>query len=224
MNSFSRSIAFVVAPFLAVNAASAGVFDTASISGGVEVHASLLAGTKLLVESDIIPITDGFQGISISSGAGVRLGDGSVANSGGSCDATFTLTTVSASGLSSSDVDNAGGADAGMAAASSTLLIVFSIADGESFAWTFTDGFAGGTHADAFVALKAGATLLFDSAAAATDLNDGFGGLFADSSFNFTLVLTRKGSTPCPADLNGDGAVDGADLGALLGAWGACPE
>lgn len=26
----------------------------------------------------------------------------------------------------------------------------------------------------------------------------------------------------CPADLNGDGIVDGADLGALLGAWGPC--
>ncbi len=26
----------------------------------------------------------------------------------------------------------------------------------------------------------------------------------------------------CPADLNGDGAVDGNDLGTLLGAWGSC--
>ena len=28
--------------------------------------------------------------------------------------------------------------------------------------------------------------------------------------------------TPCPADLTGDGLVDGSDLGVLLGAWGAC--
>ncbi|MFM8639801.1 MAG: hypothetical protein ACKOEL_04095, partial [Planctomycetota bacterium] len=27
----------------------------------------------------------------------------------------------------------------------------------------------------------------------------------------------------CPADLNQDGVVNGADLGLLLGAWGACP-
>jgi hypothetical protein len=27
-------------------------------------------------------------------------------------------------------------------------------------------------------------------------------------------------SDPCPADITGDGVVDGADLGALLGAWG----
>ena len=26
-----------------------------------------------------------------------------------------------------------------------------------------------------------------------------------------------------PQDLNGDGAVDGADLGLLLGSWGTCP-
>lgn len=31
------------------------------------------------------------------------------------------------------------------------------------------------------------------------------------------------GPTSDPADLNGDGAVDGADLGLLLQGWGACP-
>ncbi len=35
----------------------------------------------------------------------------------------------------------------------------------------------------------------------------------------YTLV---KGGT-CPGDLNGDGGVDGADLGILLQSWGACP-
>ena len=30
-------------------------------------------------------------------------------------------------------------------------------------------------------------------------------------------------SSGCPADLNGDTFVNGADLSALLGAWGACP-
>lgn len=29
---------------------------------------------------------------------------------------------------------------------------------------------------------------------------------------------------PCPADLNRDGLVDGADLGALLAGWGPCPS
>jgi hypothetical protein len=36
----------------------------------------------------------------------------------------------------------------------------------------------------------------------------------------FILDLPRP--VQCPADLNGDGAVNGDDLGVLLGAWGAC--
>ena len=31
------------------------------------------------------------------------------------------------------------------------------------------------------------------------------------------------GKGPCTADLNSDGIVNGADLGLLLGAWGSCP-
>jgi hypothetical protein len=31
-------------------------------------------------------------------------------------------------------------------------------------------------------------------------------------------------SNPCGSDLNGDGVVNGADLGQMLGAWGACPQ
>ena len=30
-------------------------------------------------------------------------------------------------------------------------------------------------------------------------------------------------TTPCPADYNGDGFVNGADLGIFLGAWGSAP-
>lgn len=38
------------------------------------------------------------------------------------------------------------------------------------------------------------------------------------------FLLGAWGPCPaCPADLNGDGVVDGADLGLLLGDWGACP-
>ncbi|HMN95367.1 MAG TPA: hypothetical protein PKC43_04050 [Phycisphaerales bacterium] len=36
------------------------------------------------------------------------------------------------------------------------------------------------------------------------------------------VTLTVAEFHPCPADLNGDGAVDGADLGLLLSAWGGC--
>jgi hypothetical protein len=37
-------------------------------------------------------------------------------------------------------------------------------------------------------------------------------------------MLVAWGScTGCPEDLNGDGSVNGADLGLMLVAWGVCP-
>lgn len=41
---------------------------------------------------------------------------------------------------------------------------------------------------------------------------------------NIRPVLTVEFTPPCPADLTGDGAVDGSDLPLLLGVWGECPE
>jgi hypothetical protein len=39
------------------------------------------------------------------------------------------------------------------------------------------------------------------------------------------ILLNAWGTcaAPCAADLNRDGFVDGADLGILLGRWGTCP-
>jgi hypothetical protein len=37
-----------------------------------------------------------------------------------------------------------------------------------------------------------------------------------------SVELSLGAIVPCPADLSGDGIVDGADLGLLLAAWGAC--
>ena len=45
----------------------------------------------------------------------------------------------------------------------------------------------------------------------------------ADGAVSGTLTIAGPPQPPvCPADLNGDNAVNGADLGLLLGAWGAC--
>jgi len=38
-----------------------------------------------------------------------------------------------------------------------------------------------------------------------------------------SVELTLDAIVPCPADLSGDGVVDGADLGLLLAGWGGCP-
>ncbi len=48
-----------------------------------------------------------------------------------------------------------------------------------------------------------------------------------DVSYNTTrvadvVVITVEDIIPCPADLNGDGKVDGADLGLMLADWGPC--
>lgn len=37
-----------------------------------------------------------------------------------------------------------------------------------------------------------------------------------------SVVLRYRAAQPCPADLDGDRTVSGADIGVLLGAWGAC--
>jgi hypothetical protein len=55
---------------------------------------------------------------------------------------------------------------------------------------------------------------------AAIDLWAGYGD---DIMYYDDISLKRSAGAPCPADINGDGVVNTADLLALLGAWGACP-
>ena len=47
--------------------------------------------------------------------------------------------------------------------------------------------------------------------------------LWSVASSADSVSLHLDDIVPCPADLSGDGMVDGADLGILLGAWGPCP-
>ncbi|MEC9372256.1 MAG: VCBS repeat-containing protein, partial [Planctomycetota bacterium] len=55
----------------------------------------------------------------------------------------------------------------------------------------------------------------------AADLdNDGDDDLLYGDEDNFQLIWRETPGSPIPADLNGDGAVNAADLAALLGAWG----
>ncbi len=44
------------------------------------------------------------------------------------------------------------------------------------------------------------------------------------SRFNDTVSITVADIIPCPGDLNGDGFVDGAELGLMLAGWGACDD
>jgi hypothetical protein len=95
----------------------------------------------------------------------------------------------------------------------------------------------GGAFGDDLYALSVitGALARIDEAGVVTPVGSGFGGspnlkdlgvgqgsaagaLYV-SRFNTDEVLMIAPAT-CPGDLNGDGAVDGADLGLLLAAWG----
>jgi hypothetical protein len=49
------------------------------------------------------------------------------------------------------------------------------------------------------------------------------GGFDDGSTGPFNVEIIPPTAPACPADLNGDGAVNGADLGLMLGAWGVCP-
>ena len=50
---------------------------------------------------------------------------------------------------------------------------------------------------------------------------DGDGGV---NGLDLAIVLGAWGSSDATADFTGDGLVDGADLAAILGAWGGCTE
>ena len=45
---------------------------------------------------------------------------------------------------------------------------------------------------------------------------------FPDYQAYLTINGNAGGGTPCPADFNGDGVVNGADFGSILAAWGPC--
>ena len=50
--------------------------------------------------------------------------------------------------------------------------------------------------------------------------------IIGHTAFSGAWIATIETPSLCPADLdpiNGDGVIDGADLGSLLGEWGACP-
>lgn len=49
------------------------------------------------------------------------------------------------------------------------------------------------------------------------------GGYNAAATGPFNILITPPAPPACPADLNQDGVVNGADLGLMLGSWGPCP-
>ncbi len=59
-----------------------------------------------------------------------------------------------------------------------------------------------------------------DQGVVQTMIHDFFDNAALAIVFTFPLVEDCGAADPCPQDINGDGSVDGADLGLLLSAWG----
>jgi hypothetical protein len=59
--------------------------------------------------------------------------------------------------------------------------------------------------------------------AASTCAADLDGDGLVDGSDLGIMLGTWGACSGCDADLDGDGLVDGSDLGIMLGSWGACP-
>jgi hypothetical protein len=64
-----------------------------------------------------------------------------------------------------------------------------------------------------------------DSGGVASDNCDaGMESLFADRIRAAIRSWETADCIPCPGDFNGDGVVDGADIGILLAEWGSCDK
>lgn len=215
-----RLTAFGAAALVAAAAHASPIFDTAAITGGVDLSTSISDGGEPLTDAANLTVNSGgFGGIALNTAAYVQFPDGSNSDASGALNATFTSLTISVNGYTNTDVDNFDSAVAGFASANSSLTVVFTIPEDEYYQWSF-DGYAGGTHASSYTALTVGDATLFASfndfdydwtndlgvigpgsytfvagAAASSDLNF-FNGLFAGASFDVTFTLTR---VPAPS-------------------------
>ncbi len=96
-------------------------------------------------------------------------------------------------------------------AAIAAITLTAVVASDYTLHWTTIDG-GGGT------ATGGGFTLM--STIGQPDAGTMQGGSFALDGGFWAGVSTSPGAPPCVGDINGDGMVDGADLGLLLFAWG----
>lgn len=187
-----------------------------------------------------------FNGLAVSNGATVQHPDEiSFASGNASQNTQFTETEIISNAQVSSDVDYYGDSlTKGFASGSSSLSVTFTIE--QAMAWSFKDGNVNGTHGGGSVALYQGDSQVFyfDSIGmpgfagesgtigpgqytfyadiyAGTNANDGFGGLFADASYNFHFVLSADvPPPPCPGDADGNGEVNFADITNVLTNFG----
>ncbi|MGA1057090.1 MAG: GC-type dockerin domain-anchored protein [Phycisphaerales bacterium] len=97
----------------------------------------------------------------------------------------------------------------------------FSANNGTGFIWTAQDGMRSVADYLADNGVTVPANLLLLDLPAISDDGSTIVGIAFDTTLNRYRGFRILISTPCEADLNGDGTVNGADLAILLGDWGA---
>jgi hypothetical protein len=161
---------------------------------------------------------------------GIRKANGTLQVIARQFDAVPGIAGATFSGLSGSSALSLG--DSGVLVFSNNVVVPGSDNNPAVFAWDATLGLrviakAGdtnftGTPANQFTQL--GSTAVTGAGVCSTLNAKGQFVFRAGDSVNqiYTIAKIDLGPAPCPADLTGDGVVNGADIAALLGAWGPC--
>jgi hypothetical protein len=161
---------------------------------------------------------------------GIRKANGTLQVIARQFDAVPGIAGATFSALAGSSALSLG--DSGVLVFSNNVVVPESANNPAVFAWDATLGLrviakAGdtnftGTPANQFTQL--GSTAVTGSGVCSTLNAKGQFVFRAGDSVNqiYTIATIDLGPAPCPADLTGDGVVSGADIAALLGAWGPC--
>lgn len=231
---------------LAFSSSALAQFESATIDAEVYASADLYDGSGGDSQSSGGPFSGFYGGLTGSFVAYVPLGDSHAQGDAGQS-TSFTPTTIVSNASVGSDVDYQGGSlSKGVASGLSTLTVRFTIT--EETPWTIS-GSVAGTHAGGSVSLyqvppaRSAPVFYFDSIgmpffenetgmiqpgtyqfnaniSAFTNANDGFGGLFAGASWDFTFSLAAPPPPFCPGDADGNGEVNFADITNVLANFG----
>lgn len=203
-----------------------GVVFSSTGSGSVMNNNGLYAFEGILMNADGTSITDSTVGTTF---LGVRKADGTVQVLARQFDPVPGIagaTFASLSGSSSVCIS-----DSGVVVFANS----FSLGSGGNsaiFAWDATAGLrviakTGDTNFTGTPCNQI--TLIGGTGVTGNGINSGINAsgqlvVRASDSVNaiYTVARINLGAAPCPADLTGDGVVNGADLAVLLGAWGPC--
>jgi hypothetical protein len=161
---------------------------------------------------------------------GIRKANGTLQVIARQFDAVPGISGATFSALAGSSALSLG--DSGVLVFSNNVVVPGSASNSAVFAWDATLGLRviakpgdtnfTGTPANQFTQL--GSTAVTGAGVCSTLNAKGQFVFRAGDSVNqiYTIAKIDLGPAPCPADLTGDGVVNGADIAALLGAWGPC--